>query len=149
MDESNNHIIEDMDGAIQEFNWEDRSFLVVDDSEMNQFVTKKFLERKGAINIEFASDGYEAIKLCKKNDYDVVLMDVQMPKLDGLSATRMLRKDGISVYIIGLSANAAKSDIDVAKEAGMNEYLTKPLKSEDLERCISDFRCYKKEKKSA
>lgn len=80
-----------------------------------------------------ASNGEEAVKLAKINDFDLILMDIQMPVMNGLDACRNIRKlRPNSVEIIGLSANAFQEDVDRAIEAGMNEYLTKPVKIEDL-----------------
>jgi PAS domain S-box-containing protein len=82
---------------------------------------------------EVASNGAEAVDLAKINDYDLILMDIQMPVMNGLDACRKIRKSrSNSVEIIGLSANAYQEDVDRALKAGMDAYLTKPVKINDL-----------------
>jgi len=82
---------------------------------------------------EVASNGAEAVDLAKINDYDLILMDIQMPVMNGLDACIKIRKMRLnSVEIIGLSANAYQEDVDRATDAGMDAYLTKPVKINDL-----------------
>lgn len=110
--------------------------LLVEDNKVNQLVASRFLEKAGIQNISIAYNGEEAIKLAQNDIYDLILMDIQMPVLDGLSATEKIREFNKKVIIIGLSANAFKEDRDKAIRCGMNDYLEKPIKYSKLLKII-------------
>ncbi|MEW9797093.1 ATP-binding protein [Alteromonas sp. CYL-A6] len=103
--------------------------LLVEDNHINQVVTGEMLTNLG-LTYDVAENGEQAVdKVRQRGHYDLVLMDVQMPVMDGYAATRKLRSLGFKyLVIIGLSANAMKEDKLQAVQAGMNDYLTKPLK---------------------
>ncbi|NJN45812.1 MAG: response regulator [Candidatus Competibacteraceae bacterium] len=106
--------------------------LIAEDNPINQQVIQMMLQRLG-YSPDMVSDGQETIDACQRRSYDMVLMDVQMPNMDGLNATRHLRADSErQPWIIGLSANAFERDRAVALAAGMNDYLAKPLSIEQL-----------------
>ena len=108
--------------------------LLAEDNIVNQKVAVRVLERLG-YRVDVVSDGVEAVDAVASRPYDVVLMDVQMPLLDGLDATRMIRgRDGAdgAPYIIAMTANAFAEDRADCLAAGMNDYLSKPVRSEDL-----------------
>jgi two-component system sensor histidine kinase/response regulator len=107
--------------------------LLVEDNEINQQVAKEILEGAG-LKITLANDGQEAVNAVKENEYDVVLMDVQMPVMDGYTATREIRKDGRfkELPIIAMTANAMAGDREKSLEAGMNDYVAKPIDTKDL-----------------
>lgn len=107
--------------------------LIVEDFEINRVVAAAMLEELG-LTYDIAENGEEAITKINENpNFDLVLMDVQMPVLDGLSATKKLRELGYTDLIIcGLSANAMSDDRERGAVAGMNDYLTKPLESDAL-----------------
>lgn len=108
--------------------------LVVEDNTINQKVAVGYLEKAGH-RVEVASNGVEAVAAVRGLPYDVVLMDVQMPEMDGLTATRTIRAfggDRAAVPIIGLTANAMKEDRDACIDAGMNDYLPKPVERAKL-----------------
>jgi two-component system, sensor histidine kinase and response regulator len=110
------------------------SVLLVEDNEINREFAEELLRGEGLI-VEEAHDGFEAIEQVKAHRYDAILMDIQMPNLDGIEATRRIRKLSqiledeyyASVPIIALSANALHSDIDRSLAAGMNAYVVKPI----------------------
>jgi len=109
-----------------------KRILVVDDNEMNRIVATTILGNYHATTLE-AANGHEAIELLKSENPDLLLMDVQMPILDGIEATRIIRKDiSLDIPIIALTANAIKGDNDKCIEAGMNDYVSKPFKEEEL-----------------
>ena len=85
-------------------------------------------------NVYFANDGFEAIEKLTEHTYDIVLMDIQMPKMDGLEATRVIRNElGLfDLPIIGLSANAHDDDVKKAVASGMDNYITKPIEANTL-----------------
>ena len=103
--------------------------LVVEDDKTNQLVATKLLEGLG-FPVDLASDGIKAVAACSATKYDVVFMDVMMPEMDGLAATKLIRSldhPYCEPYIIALTANAQTHDKDVCLEAGMDDYLTKPV----------------------
>lgn len=105
--------------------------LVVDDNQINRDVAAGVLKRLG-LAVTTAGNGQEAVDLLASGSFDLVLMDMQMPRLDGLAATRILRANGCRVPIIGLTANAFDSDRQACLEAGMNGYLAKPATTDKL-----------------
>ncbi|MHC1713808.1 MAG: response regulator [Solidesulfovibrio sp.] len=102
--------------------------LLVEDNAINQQVARETLERFGA-SVDVAQNGREAVEMVQAAFYDVVLMDVQMPVMDGLTATRLIRTmpGGAELPIVALTAHALAEDHDRCLEAGMNDYLTKPI----------------------
>ncbi|MDF2595955.1 MAG: sensor hybrid histidine kinase [Clostridia bacterium] len=109
--------------------------LVVEDSKVNQLLIKKILVQKNWV-VETANNGKEALEKLEKEDYDLILMDIQMPVMDGYEASKIIReKEKITqkhIPIIALTANSTEEDQRKSIEAGMDEYLTKPIKSENL-----------------
>jgi signal transduction histidine kinase/CheY-like chemotaxis protein len=119
--------------------------LLVEDNKMNQMVAMRTLERQGAVVVA-AGDGAEALALLANDHFDAVLMDCQMPRMDGFEATRAIRAreaadNAARIPIIGLSARAMDGDREAAIDVGMDDYLTKPLRAgmlrETLERWVT------------
>jgi PAS domain S-box-containing protein len=110
--------------------------LVVEDNAFNRIVTCKMLRSLG-LEPDEATEGQSALAQHARQHYDLIFMDVQMPTMDGLSATRKLREQGDDVYIIGLTAHAYQSDRNACLEAGMNGYLSKPVKKVHLVAALS------------
>ncbi len=107
--------------------------LLAEDNLINQRVTTALI-KKANIAVDVVSDGEEAVKAIREKSYGLVLMDVQMPKMDGITATREIREKlkYINIPIIAMTANAMKGDREKCLEAGMNDYLSKPIKPGDL-----------------
>ncbi|WP_372718458.1 ATP-binding protein [Novipirellula sp.] len=105
--------------------------LVVDDGEANRRLIELVLGRAGAI-VTTAENGLEAIRLLSESDYSLVLMDMQMPVLDGYTATRRLRECGVTTPIIALTGNAMKGDREKCIDAGCDDFLTKPVNIDEL-----------------
>lgn len=112
--------------------------LVVEDSVDNQNLFQLLLERAGA-RVEIANNGIEGVQRALTQNYDVVLMDVQMPKMDGHEATRTLRKQNYGIPIIALTAHAMKEERERAKHSGFNEFLTKPVLQDQLIDMIAKY----------
>ena len=122
----------------------DIKILVVDDHPVNQKLVKKMLTNLELIHIDIATNGMQAIEMIEENKYDVVLMDCQMPELDGYQATRILRdkekKQGVACLpVIALTANAMVGDREKCFDAGMNDYLSKPVKTDKLTRVLKKW----------
>jgi signal transduction histidine kinase/DNA-binding response OmpR family regulator len=114
--------------------------LVVDDHTVNQLLAAKLLQRMG-FEVQIAADGAHAVQAIQNGSFDVVLMDIQMPYMDGWQATQLVRKwelaqDKRRVPIIALSAHASAADREQAVQAGMDGYLTKPLTPEALKAAL-------------
>ncbi len=103
--------------------------LLAEDVKLNQILTQKLLARSG-YQIDIAENGVQAIEAVKNADYDVVLMDVQMPEMDGIEATRQIRTlpgNKKFVKIIALTAQVEGNTQDELKAAGMDDYVSKPI----------------------
>ena len=103
--------------------------LVVEDNPVNQMVITRYLQKLGH-TCSLASDGIEALKKHQEDNFDLILMDVHMPGLDGISATRQIREIGGrlgAIPIIGLTARAMQGDRETFLAAGMNDYVSKPI----------------------
>ena len=91
----------------------------------------EFLQ-KANISVKIANNGKEAIEILENEEFDGVLMDCQMPILDGYEATKEIRKINKNIPIVALSANALKRDMEISKNIGMNDHLNKPIETEKL-----------------
>jgi len=100
--------------------------LVAEDNVINQLILRDQLEELGC-TVELAGDGHEALLLCKASRFDVVLTDVNMPRVNGYELARELRRQGCSLPIIGATANAMRGEADLCLAAGMNHCLVKPF----------------------
>lgn len=117
------------------------SILVVDDNAVNRLLAVSFLKKLG-IKADTANDGAEAIEYIKLKDFEVILMDVHMPILDGLEATKLIRSMPLKKqpFVIAISASTFESDKKIAEKAGMNAFISKPFKFEDLKKALLLFR---------
>jgi signal transduction histidine kinase/DNA-binding response OmpR family regulator/HAMP domain-containing protein len=120
--------------------------LVAEDNAINQQVALSFLERLG-YRADVAANGLEVLSSLRRQPYDVVLMDVQMPEMDGLDATRRIRQSSAPELagetqprIIAMTANALKEDAEACLAAGMDDYLSKPIQAEELVGALSRCR---------
>ena len=125
----------------------DLQVLVAEDSEVNQFIIRELLAKWG-IEIAVAANGLEALEAFKQREFDLILMDIQMPEMDGLEATRKIRslqsEEGVhpDCEIVGLSAHAMSGDRERYMAEGMVDYLTKPIRTEELGKTLEA--CLKK-----
>jgi CheY-like chemotaxis protein len=107
--------------------------LVAEDNLVNQKVITRQLERWG-VSYRLAANGYEVLEWLDKEPFDLILMDCQMPEMDGFEATRRIRAQQATAHIpiIALTANALPEDREMCLQAGMDDYLPKPFKPEAL-----------------
>ena len=118
-----------------------RKVLLVEDNPVNQKVAAIMLEKMG-FSVDVANNGKEAVEAVKEKDYDLILMDCQMPEMDGYEATRKIRKLGgkkAKVPIIAMTAHALEGDREKCISAGMDDYISKPVKKEKLEKIIKKW----------
>ncbi len=109
--------------------------LLAEDNMVNQKVALRTLERLGYRSADLAANGLEVLEALHRQDYDVILMDVQMPEMDGLEATRRIRQEfpkERQPFIVAMTANAMSGDRERCLTAGMDEYISKPFKVEEL-----------------
>jgi len=117
------------------------SILLVEDTRVNQMVAVKMLQKQG-YSVAVAENGQEALTMLRQQPFDLVLMDIQMPVMDGLEATREIRACGApigDVPIIAMTAHAMKSHQDMSLAAGMNDYLPKPINPRELYSMVSKW----------
>ena len=122
------------------------SIMLVEDNELNTEIARTLLENEDA-QVTCAADGQEAVDLfCSKapGTFDVILMDVMMPKMNGYEATRAIRlsdrPDAATVPIVAMTANAFAEDVQTAKEAGMNDHVSKPIQLDILKEALAKYR---------
>jgi len=119
----------------------DIKLLLAEDNKTNQKLMKMIFN-KLKIRYDIANNGKEAVEKAKNNDYDIILMDIQMPILDGIEATKQIREFS-EIIIVGLSANASIEDAQEADHAGMNAYLTKPINQDKLKQELVKIEQYR------
>ncbi len=115
-----------------------KKVLLVEDNEINQMIAVEVLERLG-LKISVAVNGQQGYDMAMAEDFDLVLMDVQMPIMDGITATKLLRESLYNKPIIAMTANALAEDKEKVLQAGMQEQITKPFDLETLEKCIRQW----------
>lgn len=128
---------------LQEINYQSlgrRRILVAEDMDVNQLLIRRIIESWG-LEVEIAVNGREAVDKVLQSDYDLILMDIQMPEMDGVEATCMIRQlpsQKASIPIVALTANFLKGDRERFKAAGMNDFLPKPFNESTLFVVISN-----------
>ncbi|MBC8754534.1 response regulator [Kordia sp. YSTF-M3] len=113
----------------------DKKILIVDDNKINQVITKRILQTKG-YQCDVAEDGFVALELAKSNEYDLILMDINMPKIDGIETTKRIRLTDKNTPIIALTAVEEDQIKDEIYEAGMNDFIIKPYDLEEFHQII-------------
>jgi CheY-like chemotaxis protein len=123
---------------LQEINYRSlgkRKILVAEDTSVNQFLVRRIIEGWG-LEVDIANNGQEALSMVQQGEYDLVLMDIQMPVMDGIEATRHIRQlpqsIKASIPIVALTANFLKGDREKYRAAGMNDFLPKPFNESAL-----------------
>jgi CheY-like chemotaxis protein len=114
-----------------------KKILIAEDNDSN-FILMTYILKK-YYQFERAKNGQEAVEMAEKNTYDIVLMDIKMPIMDGLEATKAIKEKFPNLPIIALTANAFDSDRQLALEAGCNDFLSKPVSSDLCLQTIKKF----------
>ncbi len=117
--------------------------LLAEDNIVNQKVAVSILGKWGH-HVTVADNGNDAIEALSKNDFDIVFMDIQMPELDGIEATKLIRKSdpsqiNVNIPVIAMTAHAMKGDKETFLEAGMNDYISKPINIDELKNIIKKY----------
>jgi CheY-like chemotaxis protein len=112
--------------------------LVIDDNSINQIVTRKIIE-KNNFACRVVDSGFLALKILENEEFDIVLMDINMPVMNGFETTRRIRKNGIITPIIALTAFDKEEVLEEALSAGMNDVIIKPFASELLVRTMNQL----------
>lgn len=115
---------------------ESLSVVIVDDEPITRMDLKEMLQDKGCEVLGEAADGFDAIELCRKCTPDLILLDIKMPLLDGLSAAKIIHEEGLADTVVLLSAYNEKEFIEKAKQNGVGGYLVKPIDEKSLMPCI-------------
>jgi CheY-like chemotaxis protein len=116
--------------------------LVVEDNLVNQKVVRLLLARRGC-RVDVAANGAEALAILDRLAYDLVLMDCQMPEVDGYEATRSLRRGAgpnARTTVVAMTANVLPGDRERCIDAGMDDYVAKPIREDELERVLASAR---------
>ena len=114
------------------------TLLMAEDNEVNQLVGRDLLESFGIV-VDIADNGAEAVQKCHEKHYEMILMDLQMPVLDGFEAAKQIRIFNPTIPIIALSAAVMERDKELTKEAGMNAHIAKPIDLEELQGILAQF----------
>jgi CheY-like chemotaxis protein len=110
--------------------------LLVEDNPINALLARTLLTREGC-EVDHARGGAEALAALKVGAYDLILMDMRMPDLSGVEVTKRLRTQGVTTPVVAVTANAFEEDRHACKEAGMDDFLVKPLSPEALRGVLS------------
>jgi len=114
--------------VVKKYSFKSEKILLCEDNKTNQLIASKVLKKLG-LEVDVANNGQEGLELFEEKDYRLILMDMQMPVMDGLEAAKKIRDINKDIPIIALTANVTIEDNELCKKAGMNAFLTKPLNS--------------------
>jgi CheY-like chemotaxis protein len=134
-----------LDSSLSSFN-----ILLAEDNPVNQKVAKRVLTHLG-YQADVVNNGEEAIRAIADKSYDLILMDIQMPEMDGLEATKYIRKQESErqlppVAIVAMTANATDDDQHLCRDAGMSGYISKPIQIEKLKSLLQQYESLKTQK---
>jgi CheY-like chemotaxis protein len=125
--------------AMKNYSWESKKILVAEDEEMNYLFVEAMLELTN-VQLVWAKNGIEVLDIINTDkDIDLILMDIRMPEMDGLTATKAIRKDNIKIPIIAQKAYAMSEDKSKCLKAGCDDYFTKPINNDLLLSAIDKY----------
>ena len=120
------------------FKWNNKTILIAEDEDSNYHYLKMVLNKTKA-NIVWAQDGIEAINLCKEHRPDLILMDIRMPNMNGLEATREIKKTHPEIPIVAQTAFTMENNEKMSREAGCSAYIQKPIQRPNLLNLLNKF----------
>lgn len=124
---------------MKNYSWESKKILVAEDEEMNYLFVEAMLELTN-VQLVWAKNGIEVLHIIHTDkDIDLILMDIRMPEMDGLTATKAIRKDNIKIPIIAQTAYAMSEDKSKCLKAGCDDYFTKPINNDLLLSAIDKY----------
>ena len=135
---SNDIVVDEKIEEKREYNFSDIKILVAEDNPINQKIALSVFKQVG-LEAEIAVNGQIALDILKEKKFDIVFMDVQMPVVDGIKATNVMRANGDETIVVAMTANAMKGDREMCINAGMNEYISKPFKKEDVYKLLEKY----------
>jgi signal transduction histidine kinase/CheY-like chemotaxis protein len=124
--------------SVDESLYEGMHILLVEDNKINQMITKKMITKKG-MTCDIADNGQQAIDFIKTKHYELVLMDIHMPVMGGIEATKLVRKFNLELPIIALTAVAIDENMEEFMKVGFSDVISKPFKPEDFYRSVNSF----------
>ena len=119
--------------------------LIAEDTPELQLLERRILERVG-VTVEIANDGVEAVELAEQHSFDLILMDMQMPKMDGIEATQVLRERNITTPVVALTANVMQKHRDLFSQAGCDGFLSKPIDRQELHSILGKYLMLRKDR---
>jgi signal transduction histidine kinase/CheY-like chemotaxis protein len=136
-------------GMLENISLANLRILIAEDNEMNQLLIKSILDNYG-VSSKIVENGEQAINAIRENEYDLVLMDIQMPKIDGITAVKLMRKElKILTPVIAMTAHVLPGEREKCIEAGMNDYLTKPLDEDEVINMLNKYALVRKKTNSS
>ncbi|WP_410004521.1 response regulator [Aequorivita nionensis] len=123
--------LNDIEVVFENTLFDNKTVMIVEDNKINQMITKKILEKKKMV-CTVVDNGMDAIKFAKEEDFDIILMDIHMPGISGIEATKKIREFNKTVPIIALTAITIEENLENFYKAGFNEFIPKPFKAEDF-----------------
>jgi CheY-like chemotaxis protein/anti-sigma regulatory factor (Ser/Thr protein kinase) len=128
-----------IDHDLEEYEHHSINILLVEDNIVNQKVMGKYFKKLN-YDIKIVNNGIEAVDICSKEKFDLIFMDMQMPQMGGVEATRLIRKNSLneSTFIVALTANVLKVHKEECLAVGMNQFITKPVKINQIKKSIVD-----------
>ena len=125
--------------GIDKQDYSDKIMLVAEDNDMNYIYLETALS-KTSIKLVRAMDGVEAVELCEKHDdFDIILMDLQMPNMNGFDATKKIREFNSDLIIIAQTAYSFSDEKEASMKAGCNDYITKPIRLQNLFETLAKY----------
>ncbi|HPE82502.1 MAG TPA: response regulator [Aequorivita sp.] len=123
--------LNDIEVVFENTLFDNKTVMIVEDNKINQMITKKILEKKKMV-CTVVNNGMDAIKFAQEEDFDIILMDIHMPGISGIEATKKIREFNKTVPIIALTAITIEENLEDFYKAGFNEFIPKPFKAEDF-----------------
>ena len=125
--------------SITETKRSEARLLLAEDNKVNQKVAMALLKKLGYNHVDLAEDGEQAVAMASTQAYDLILMDCLMPNMDGYEATRELRRRGMTLPILAITANVMAEDIELCLASGMDEHLQKPINRQVLRKALEHW----------